>query len=261
MKRLVGWMMALLLLGLVGCASQSFTDNYAKYRGDSSTQLFTNAQAALSKKHYADAVELLEAMDAIYPFGPQAQQAQLDIIYAYYQDSDTVSAAAAAERYIRLYPRGKHADYAYYMKGLIEYQQGLNWLQKKFKINQAKGNLDEKKSSFVAFKTLIELYPSSPYAKDAQLHMVFMRNLFAEQQLLIAQYYLKRQAYVAAVNRATEVVEHYDQTPSVASALVVLVQAYRELGLNQQAENTLKILAASYPKTPELKSLQSPTAA
>jgi outer membrane protein assembly factor BamD len=259
MKRVFFSTVLLLVFFIAGCSSKSISDEYANYRDQTSAQIFTKAEADMAKKHYSSAVEGFDALDAIYPFGPNSKQAQLDVIYAQYKNGDKPSALAAAGRYIRLYPRGQHTDYAYYMKGRIEFEQGFNWLQKKFKQDPAKSNLNDKKTAFTTFSTLIELYPHSRYVKDAQLRMMYLRDLFAQQELSTAQYYYDSKAYVAAANRATAVVEHYNKTPAVAQALVVLVKSYRQLNLDKQADNTLRILQASYPDTPELNALTQTT--
>ena len=243
------------LLG--ACASNSLKDQYAKYRDQTAGQIFAKAETDMAKKHYTNAVEGFEALDVIYPFGVHAQQAQLDVIYAYYKNDKFAESQAAAERYIRLYPRGKNADYAYYMKGRVQYEQGLNWLQKKFKQDPAKSNLNDKKRAFTTFDTLLSRYPNSPYAKDARMRMVYLRDLFAQQELLVAQYYIDKKAYVAAANRASIVVEHYPKTASVEPALVILVKAYQALNLTDQAANTLRILQASYPHSAALATLSS----
>lgn len=257
MKRLSLLIVCFLTFLVGGCASNSLKDQYAKYRDQTAEQIFAKAEADMAKKHYTDAVEGFEALDVIYPFGVHAEQAQLDVIYAYYKNGKFSESQAAAERYIRLYPRGKHTDYAYYMKGRIQYEQGINWLQKQFKQDPAKSNMNDKKRAFVTFETLLSRYPNSPYAKDARLRMIYLRDLFAQQELLVAQYYMDKKAYVAAANRASIVVEHYPQTASVEPALVMLVKAYQALNLTSQATNTLRILKASFPDSPALAALSA----
>lgn len=247
MKRCFFFCVGLLVILLAGCSSSGIKDEYAHYRNKTSAEIYAQAKVDLDKKRYAKAAEELDALDAIYPFGPNSKQAQLDLIYANYQNGDLTSALTSAERYIRLYPGNQYTDYAYYMKGCIEFSQGLNWLQKKFRTNPASGNLDDKKEAFGTFETLIQLYPNSVYAKDAQLRMRYLRNVFADKELLVADFYYQQKAYVAAANRASEVVKHYDGTTSVKPALVLLVKSYRQLNLTTQANNTLKILQANYP--------------
>ncbi len=246
----------LLFIALLAGCSKKPTDTYAKYRGLSSAKIFHQANQALASRKYDDAVKWYEALDAIYPFGPYAQQGQLEIIYAYYKDGDQPSAMAAADRYTRLYPTGRHVDYAYYMKGLIAYNLGLTWLQRRFGTDPAPRDLSTKKEAFQAFAKLARFYPNSIYTPDAILHMRAIRNIIARKNVLVADYYMERKAYVAAANRASFVIAHFDGSPQVIPALTIMVKAYRRLGLNQLADNTMKIFAASYPDARQLKKLQ-----
>lgn len=246
--------MLFLITFLVGCASTS-TDNFSAYKSMTSQQIFDNGEKALAQGKYAEAVKNFEALDALYPFGPNAEQGQLDVIYAYYKSGDPASALAAADRYIRLYPRGEHVDYAYYMKGLVNYQMGFTWLQRSLGSDPAPHDLTNKKQAFQAFNMLVTLFPDSRYTPDALQRMGYIRNLFARKNVIIARYYMKRKAYVAAANRASYVVQHFDRSPEVIPALVIMVKAYRALGLTKMVDSTLHIFAASYPNAPQLKSL------
>ncbi len=246
-------LIVMLLALLVGCSKSS--DNLQAYKGMSTAQIFHGGETALAKGNYPGAVKYLEALDAIYPFGRYAEQGQLDIIYVYYKNDDTPSALVAADRYIRLYPRGKHVDYAYYMKGLMSFQLGFTWLQRKFHSDPAPRDLSYKKQAFLAFSQIVHFFPRSHYAGSAALHMAIIRNIVAHKNVLIAQYYMKRKAYVAASNRASYVVQHFNTSPQLIPALAIMVKAYRALNLTEMADNTLKIFQASYPHSKELKKL------
>jgi len=237
-----GGLICSFVLLATGCSSASITDEYASYRDKTSAELFADATTSLNKKHYAKASEELSALDAIYPFGPNSKQVKLDMIYANYKNNDLSAALTAAERYLRLYPSDSNADYAYYMKGCIEYDQGTSWLKKKFKVNAANSNLDDKKIAFKTFNTLVKMYPHSIYAADATARMRYLRDLFAEQELMVAKSYYERKAYVAAANRASIVVQHYANTSSVKDALTLLAQSYDQLGLATERDKTTAIL-------------------
>ena len=174
------------------------------------------------------------------------RQGQLDAIYAYYKNGNSAEAEAAAARYIRLYPRGPHVDYAYYMKGLIEFKSGSSILQRAFHQNPAPHDLSAKKEAFNDFAQIVNFYPNSPYAYDAAMRMAYIRNIIAEKSVLIANYYLSRKAYVAAANRAAYVVQHFEGSPEVKPALVTLIKAYEGLGLTEMAAKTERIYTASY---------------
>ncbi len=246
----------LLGLLLVGCAKKD-VDPYAAYRNATSDQLFNGGEKALAKKNYSVAVKEFEALDAIYPFGPYAEQGQLDIIYAYYKNDDADSAIAAADRYIRLYPRGAHVDYVYYMRGIVGFDQGLSWLQKMAGIDPAPRDISTLQQSFSSFATVVEQYPDSYYAADSVIRMAYIRNLLARREVMTAQFYLDHQAYIAAANRASYVVQHFEGSPQVENALVIMVKAYRALNLPQMADSTYAILQASYPQSKELRDLNS----
>ena len=231
---------------LSGCA-HSNVDEFAAFRAKTDSELLDSAENALAKKDYSKSVKLFEALDAIYPFGSYAEQGQLDIIYAYYKQGDDISALVAADRYTRLYPRGNHADYAYYMEGILAFSQNLSWLQKLVNIDPSSLDVSNLRQSFYSFQSVVVYFPNSIYAPDAKLHMAYIRNVMANRDILIAQFYMQRKAYVAAVNRASTVVQHYQGSPQVRDALVIMVKAYRRLGLTQMAEASAQVLSASYP--------------
>lgn len=253
MKKLIA--VLLLLFFMVGCSGNK--DELAPYRHKTAAEIFHNAEIALAKRKYGKASKGLEALDAIYPFGPYAQQGQLDIIYAYYMDGDDPSAITAADRYVRLYPRGKHVDYAYYMRGVISATEGYTWLQKAFGVDPSARDLTNQKAAFLAFSEIVTLYPRSPYAADALLRMRYLRNVIAKQSLEVAKFYYARNAYVAAANRASFVVKHFNGTPAVQDALAMMVKSYRKLGLTKLADNSYKILQASYPDSKAFRKLSS----
>lgn len=246
----------LVVVFLAGCTKKD-VDPYLAYRNKTSDQLFNGGEKSLAKKDYRNAVKQLEALDAIYPFGPYAEQGQLDIIYAYYKNGDAASATAAADRYIRLYPRSPHIDYAYYMRGIVGFDQGLSWLQKLAGIDPAPRDISTMRESFSAFTTVVQQYPNSPYAADSLVRMAYIRNLLARREVMIAQFYLDHQAYVAAANRGAYVVQHFQGSPQVVKALEIMVEAYRELELPQLANSTYAILQANYPQSKELRDLSS----
>lgn len=243
---------AVFVMSLASCAT---TTPSQQFKGMTSEQIFQNGEKALAKGDYDKAIKSFEGLQALYPFGPNAEQGQLDLVYAYYKNGDSAEATAAAQRYIHLYPQGANVDYAYYLKGLINYDRGRSWLQRRFHVSRSE--IDEKamQQAFVDFGVLIQQFPNSKYSADAQKRMIYIRNMMAQNQLDAAQFYFRQNAYVAAINRATEVVKHYQGAPQVVDALVVMVQANRALGLEKQANDALQILQSNYPNAPQLKKL------
>ena len=255
MKKYILITLSLFIFALAGCSKKE-QDPYKSFRGYSSTTLFEMGEKALSKNNYARGVKYLEALDALYPFGPYAEQGQVEIIYAYYMNGDYAMAITAAERYIRLYPRGRYVDYAYYMRGMVGLNLGLTWLQRKVGISPSMRDVSNLQQSYGAFALLVEQFPDSHYTPDALVRMAYIRNLLAARELDIAEFYMDRHAYVAAANRAGVVVQHYQGSPVVQDALVIMVKSYRELGLQRLADDSLRILEANYPLSPKLKYLK-----
>ena len=156
-------------------------------------------------------------------------------------------AIANAERFQRLYPQSPHMDYALYLQGVVQFNQNGTWLSKKMQVNPAEENTDSLKNAFVAFNQLVKLYPKSRYAPDALKRLYYIRNVIARHQMIIARYYFKRKAYVAAANRAGFIVQHYSGTDSTADALAMLVKSYRHLNLPKLANTTYAILKQNNP--------------
>lgn len=251
-NRLLFFIGALALLA--GCGA-STTDPTVGFQNKSCVEIYQGAEQALAHKKYTPAVKHFEALDALYPFNPYAERAGLDIIYAYYQKGDIPCAEAAAGRFIRLYPRSPYVDYAYYMKGLADFEQDRTWFQRYFPADLSQRDPGSGRQSFDDFATLISLYPNSCYAADARQHMIYLRNLFGAYELHVAKYYLRRGAYVAAANRANYIVQHYDRTPAVEGALGVMYLAYRCLDLPELANQALTVLQYNYPNGCVLRAL------
>lgn len=225
------------------------------YQGLSNKQIFQNSEQNMQKHHYEAAVKDLEALDTLYPFGAYSQQAQLNIITAYYKNDDTESALAATDRYIRLYPRADNVDEAYYLKGLINEGAKENWFSKAVHAEPTQRDISTQKQAFQDFDILVTRFPNSKYAPQARRHMAELHSLIAQHKLSIAQYYLDHKAYVAAVNRATEIVKSYSDTPQVAPALGILVQGYRAINEPDLANNALRTLVNKYPNSKEARTL------
>lgn len=259
MKRLF-FILMFLYLGLLtaGCVGKD-VDPYQAYRRKTSIELFVTGEKALAKKNYSEAIKNFEALDVNYPFGPHAKQAQLDIIYAYYKSGDVSSVIRAADRYIQLYPEGPHVDYAYYMRGVVGFKLGLSWVQKLVTINPASRDISSLKTSYRAFATIANMFPQSHYLSDALMRMKYIRNLMAQHEIIIAKFYLKRHAYVAAANRAVYVVQHYQDSPEVINGLTIMVKAYKALDLPKMADLSYRLLKVNYPNSPELRKLNSCT--
>lgn len=237
----------LMVLVINGCSSTTKSLE-EQYKGQSANDLYNQAETALAKKSYLDAVKYFEALQTIYPFGEHAEQTQRDLMYAYYKSDDKISAAAAADRFIRMYPRSEYVDYAIYLRGLANFDQKRGILQNLFYTDLSQRDFGTMTQAFSDFKLLLERFPSSKYAADAYQRMVYLRNLFAKHELDVAKFYMRRKAYVAANNRASYIVEHLQGAPEVKQALIILVQANTALGLTKPAEDAKRVLALNYPE-------------
>jgi len=234
----------LMLAGLLltGCATTS-TD---PTEGLSAAELYAKAKERLDAGNYSKAIDYYETLESRYPFGDYATQAQLDVAYAYYRDNEPESALAAADRFIKLHPRHPAVDYAYYLKGLVNFGLKKSIMDKFYTRDLADYDKSIMQQSYDDFAILVKRFPDSPYAEDAIKRMVFLRNQLARAEIKVAEFYLERHAPVAAANRARTVVESYQGSDSVRRALEIMVLAYRRLQLDDLALDAERILKLNY---------------
>jgi len=235
-------------LALYGCSSNDELPDIADDAGEQ--QIYDEAQGYLQGDNYDLAVKSYQALEARYPFGKYAEQAQLEIIYAHYNAYEHEAAVEAADRFIRLHPQHPNVDYAYYMKGLAAYSSNDDLLDRFLPTDPSKRDTNHAREAFAEFSQLVSRFPDSPYAADAKARMVSLRNLMAQHEINVANYYLKRGAYLAAVNRGRFVVENFQRTPAVADGLAIMAQGYILLGMDDLANESIKVLAANYPDYP-----------
>lgn len=208
--------------------------------------IYDRAQKSLASQDYDNAIRLYEALNARYPFAAESRQARLDLIYAYYKARETESALDAADTFIRENPTHPRVDYAWYVKGLVDFERSPNFLERWFKVDLNERPPQTARKAFAAFRKVVEDYPKSEYAHDARRRMIYLRNRLADYQLYVARYYMKRGAWVAAAQRAKETIEQYDGSPAVREALEIMVQAYERLGMKELADQTRQVYAANY---------------
>ena len=218
----------------------------------SETELYQQAQEDLSSSSYNNAIAKLKALESRYPFGRYAEQAQLELIYAYYKNVEPEAAKSAAERFIRLHPQHANVDYAYYLKGLASFDQDRGLIARFIPLDLTKRDPGAARDSYNEFAQLTSRFPNSRYAPDAKARMIYLRNLLAAYEIHAGRYYLTRQAYVAAANRGRYVVENFQETPSVGDGLALMVEAYQRLELNDLAATSLETLKLNYPDHPTL---------
>lgn len=208
---------------------------------------YENARDAMNAGNFNEAEQNLDYLETYYPFGRYAEQAQLDLIYARYQNLDLEGARAAADRFLRLNPQSDHADYALYMRGLASYNLDIGLAARYFPVDVSARDPGEQRQAFRDFSELLNRYPSSEYAPDARQRMIAIRNRLADLELYAARYYISREAYIAANNRARYIVENYSTTPSVEEALIILAETFRFMDLKKGATDAVAMLRENFP--------------
>lgn len=209
--------------------------------------LYRNVQRSLRSGNYQQAIENLERLEARFPFGRYAEQAQLELIYAHYMSFNADAARTSADRFIRLHPQHPNVDYAYYLKGLAAYNKNRGVFDRLFSTDIAKRDMTSAREAYADFNELLARFPDSPYAPDAKKRMLHLRNILARHELHVANFYMERGAYVAAANRARFIVTNYSRADCVPDALAVLVEANYKLGLEEAAHDALEVLAVNFP--------------
>ncbi|HRC71858.1 MAG TPA: outer membrane protein assembly factor BamD [Candidatus Competibacter sp.] len=223
----------------------------------SAQQLYSEAKSSMNDGNYKTALEYLDKIQARYPFGRFAQQAQIDTLFIQYRDNEPDAAIAAADRFIQANPRHPYVDYAYYMKALVNFNRSNTLIERLAPSDRAKTDTATARQSYSDFAELVRKFPNSKYAEDSRQRMLFLHNNLAAYEVNVADYYLRRGAYVAAVNRAKYVVETYARTPASADALSIMTRAYVKMGMPQLAADSLRVLERNYPQSPDLPKLSA----
>lgn len=227
------------------------SSNKEKAERGSEQDLYNQVQSLLDSSNWSGAIDALQLLEEYYPFGVYAEQAQLDIIYAYYRSSENDAAIAAADRFIRLHPQHRNVDYAYYMRGIASfYNESV--FSSFFLTDYTTRDPGSARDSFDYFSTLISRYPESSYVPDAKQRMIYLRNTIARGEINVANYYFKRGAYLAAANRGRWVIENLQETPAVPDALAVMAQAYHLIGMVDLSEDAVRVLRLNFPAHPAL---------
>jgi outer membrane protein assembly factor BamD len=236
----------ILLLGVVatvlaGCGRR---DNVVEDQGPE--LLYQRGFDAMEASNFVGAIQYFNALEARYPFSPETRQAQLDLIYLYYRSQQPEQAIDAAEEFERENPTHERIDYCLYMRGLVYFDQAPNIVEKLFRVDLSLRPPKDTLRSFSTFQELIRRFPDSEYVADARQRMVYLRNRLAEYENHVADYYIRRGAYVAAVNRAKYALEHYPGAPELEKTLQILVMAYEQLGMMDLAADARRVLRQTF---------------
>jgi outer membrane protein assembly factor BamD len=245
MKKLLAILLASLLVG--GCATTG-DEVEDKATAEANAQaMYEKAKKQLDKRNYELAIEQLEKLEAAYPFGEYAQKAQLDIAYAHYKMNEPDAAIAAADQFVRLNPLHENVDYAYYIKGLANATRYDSFFDRF--VSKDLGDLDPNplKQAFLDFKLLVRRFPDSKYAEDARQRMVYLRNALARHEYNIADFYWRRGAFVAVVNRCSNVIKEYDGAEIMPETIALMARAYKKLDLQEEYDDAVKLFEANFP--------------
>lgn len=247
-KHLIKWLLLLLVstLFLQGCGKKDEVRE-VEVTKLTSLEMYLSAKRALDSGIWSTAADKYKALRSHYPFGHYTEQGYLELAYAQYKLYRMEQAVTTVDRFIKNYPAHKNLDYAYYLKGLIYFDSDRGMMQRINPDQSADRNQDNIRNAFTAFKNFIERYPDSSYGPDAKKRMVYLKNQLAAYEVQVASYYLRRGAPIAAVNRAKFVLESFQDTPSVANALALMVESYKTLEEPELAEQSKQMLAANYP--------------
>lgn len=238
-------------LGLAGCSSN---DRVIEKIPDKSAQaLYDTAKGALDNGLYQKAIPILSAIDSRYPFGAISHQVQLDLIYAYYKAGDTAQGIALVERFLRLNPSHENVDYVYYMRGLMNISNESNLFQEAVGIDRSNRDPKHARDAFDDFRKVITDYPDSKYAADSRKRLIAIKSRLADYELAAAKFYMQRKAYAAAANRGRYIVEYFAPGKQVEDALVIMIECYDILGLDDLKVNAQQVLAANYPNNSAVK--------
>ena len=254
----------ILLLSLIACSSTSAPDLDASGKPRSAGEIYADAMKEMDDHNYEKSGKLLESLISRYPYGAYAQQAQMELAYAYYKQGDAdslMSALSAADRFLKQYPTSPHVDYVYYLKGMINFNSNIGIFNSLFPSDPSEHDPQSIQDSFDAFKQLVTRFPTSKYTPDARVRMQYLANTLATHELDVARYYFRRGAYIAAVNRAKTVISDYVQTPQTRDALKIMVQSYDAMGmkdLRDDAQRVLDLNSKSAAKTVPDTSVQNP---
>ena len=248
MKAIVKYLIqsVVLFFLLQGCAStgdpEDPTFNMA------AADIYEEASRSLKAGDFEKAILFYERLESRFPHDKLTLRAQMEIAYAYYKDKEPESAILACNRFIKLHPNHPDVDYIYYLRGLASYDLSQTFLQKVFGSDPSERDPRAARRAFEYFAELVKKFPESRYVQDAVERMVFIRNNLAKYEVHVAKYYMSRGAYLAAANRGKYIVENYQQTPSVADALAIMVYSYNKLGMKDLARDTKRILELNYPE-------------
>jgi outer membrane protein assembly factor BamD len=211
------------------------------------TEAYESAKTSVSRGNYRRGIQIYEAIQARYPFSDLSRQLQLDLMYAYYKSGQKEQAVEAADTFIRENPIHERVDYALYIKGLAYFEDEAGFLERRFRKDVTERPPKDVEEAYSSFRRLVDRYPASEYAADAEQRMVFLKNRLAAYENHVADYYLRRGAYIASLNRAKSALEDYNGAPANEESLRIMEQCYENLGMHDLAADARRVLEANFP--------------
>jgi len=215
----------------------------------SATRLYQEAKDELNSGNYEQAIKYYESLEARYPYGAYSQQAQIESAYAYFKQDEAASAVAAIDRFLKLHPNHPNVDYAYYLKGLVYFNEDLGLFGKISGQDNSERDPKAARDSFDTFKELAQRFPESKYTPDGLARMKYLVNALASSEVHVARWYMRRGAYIAAANRAQFALQNYPEAPAIEEALFVMVKAYDALGMNDLRDDAERVMRKNFPKS------------
>ncbi len=239
-----------LAAALAGCGSTP-KDEFSQIATD---KLYEDARDEAETGNWERATKLYERLEARAAGTPLAQQALIDLAYAFYRSGEKAQALTTVERFIKLHPSSPGLDYAYYLQGLINFNENLGLLGKLARQDLSERDQQASRDAYQSFRQLVTQFPDSKYAPDAQLRMNYIVNTLAQYEVHVARYYYRRGAYVAAANRAQQAVQEFQRAPAVEEALYIMALSYDKLALPELRDDAQRVLTSNFPDSRYLKS-------
>ncbi|MCC2955387.1 outer membrane protein assembly factor BamD [Massilia sp. IC2-477] len=247
MQKKLSVLVVAVVFGLSACSILPKRDDDTK--NWSAEKLYAEARDEMNSGSYEAAIKLFERLESNYPFGTYAAQAQMEIAYAHYKAQDQAEALAAVERFIKLHPNHPQVDYMYYLRGLINFNDQLGFLSFIYSQDPTERDPKATREAFAAFKVLVDKFPNSKYAPDSIARMNYLVNAMAQYEVHVANYYYRRGAFLAALNRAQAAVREYTDAPAREEALFIMMRSYDKLGMPALRDDTQRVLVLNYPNS------------
>lgn len=248
--------LAVAALLLSGCGL--LPDKVDVTRDWNATRLYKEAKDELNSGNYEQAIKYYESLEARFPYGAYSQQAQIESAYAYFKQGETASAIAAIDRFLKLHPNHPNMDYAYYLKGLVYFNEDMGVFGRVSGQDITERDPKAARDSFDAFKELVTRFPESKYTPDGLARMKYLVNAMASGEVHVARWYMRRGAYIAAANRAQFALQNYPEAPAVEEALFIMVKAYEALSMKDLRDDAERVIRKNFPQSRFMSGIESP---